>query len=301
MGRVLHADEIIADTAARQRGLVTREQLYAAGVTGRGIDHRLATGRLHRVHRNVYLVGHAVMLPLAQEQAALLACGAGATLSHRSAVRVWALLPPQSCAQVVDVTIAGRRGLSHDGIVIHRPRLLEPVDTTHVQGLALTTVARTLLDFAEVARMRQLERAWHEAIARGLVSVRAMQALLARSPGRRGARPVGALLRAASRPGLSRSGAEELMLALVRSAGFPDPEMNVVVGPYRVDFVWREARVIVEIDGGDWHALRPSRERDSRRDSDLRSAGWKVERFTDRELVDEPHGVVARLARALAS
>jgi very-short-patch-repair endonuclease len=89
------------------------------------------------------------------------------------------------------------------------------------------------------------------------------------------------------------------MLALIRAARLPEPDMNVLVGRYRVDFLWREQRLIAETDGGGWHSSKQRRDSDHRRDSDLRAAGYTVERFTDHELTYEPHAAVARLARAL--
>jgi hypothetical protein len=79
------ADRVIKAIAARQHGVVARWQLLAAGVTRHQIELRLHNGRLHEIHRGVYLVGHRIPPPLAVEQAALLACGERAVLSHRSA------------------------------------------------------------------------------------------------------------------------------------------------------------------------------------------------------------------------
>jgi predicted transcriptional regulator of viral defense system len=86
-------DRIISAIAAKQHGVVARSQLLAAGITARQIVLRLGSGRLHQIHRGVYLVGHAAGPPLASEQAALLACGGGAVLSRGSAANLWSLFP----------------------------------------------------------------------------------------------------------------------------------------------------------------------------------------------------------------
>jgi very-short-patch-repair endonuclease len=291
-------ERAIAVIAARQKGLITWRQLLAAGVSERSVKRRLRDGRLHRVFRGVYLVGHAVMPPLARELAAILAYEPYAVLSHRAGIGLWHFLPQP--AEIPEVTVTGRNPGRQPGIRVHRARSLDPRDVTRIHDIPVTSPARTLLDFAEQADDRELERAWSEAQARNLISPKQISALLDRSPGRRGVPRLNDLLNRAQGPQLSRSDLEDLFLALIRQAHLPEPDMNVLVlGRYRVDFLWREHRLIAEADGGGWHASKQRRDSDNRRDSDLRAAGWKVERFTDHELSYEPHAAVARLTRAL--
>src|SRR5215216_1822327 len=115
------ADRIIARFAARQHGVVARCQLLDAGVTGRQIKLRLRNGRLHEIHRGVYLVGHTVPPPLAVEQAALLACGKAAVLSHRSAAKLWDLLPYPASAPAW-VTVPSERSAERPRIASSPPR-----------------------------------------------------------------------------------------------------------------------------------------------------------------------------------
>lgn len=122
--RVEAPDRGIARLAARQHGVVTVLQLLAIGLTRKAIRHRVATGRLHPVHRGVYLVGHAVMPPLAAETAAILASGDGTDLSHHSAAALW-ILRPASPAEVF-VTVAGRNPGRRPGVHVHRVRYLDP-------------------------------------------------------------------------------------------------------------------------------------------------------------------------------
>lgn len=159
--RVEAPDRGIARLAARQHGVVTVLQLLAIGLTRKAIRHRVATCRLHPVHRGVYLVGHAVMPPLAAETAAILACGDGTDLSHHSAAALW-ILRPASPAEVF-VTVAGRNPGRRPGVHVHRVRCLDPADRTRRHGLPVTTPARTILDLAAVSSMRETERAYGEA------------------------------------------------------------------------------------------------------------------------------------------
>src|SRR3954470_7883555 len=96
--------------------MVTRDQLLNAGLNADAIAYRLKVGRLHRVHRGVYAVGHLPPSPHARAMAAVLACGLGAVLSHRSAAALWRITPPWQGA--VDVTARGKH--AHAGIKAHR-------------------------------------------------------------------------------------------------------------------------------------------------------------------------------------
>jgi len=290
-------DEAIAAIAATQHGIVTREQLLIAGVGRGATDHRVACGRLHPVHRGIYLVGHAVAPPLAPEVAAVYACGTGAVLSHRSAAWLWGLAPrPRG---PVEVTVPGRDG-RRPGVRVHRARRLEPADRTTRESIPVTAPARTLLDLAEVASARELERAMDGAESRRLVRRRALEELMARTPGRRGARALAALLAREGGPTLTRSEAEERMLALVRTARLPRPRVNARLGRHEVDLLWKAQRLVVEVDGYAFHSSPAAFERDRLRDAELNAAGWGVMRITWRQLTGEPEAVVARLAAALA-
>lgn len=290
-------DPTIAAFASRKRGLITDEELLAAGVGRKGVERRLKTGRIHRLYRGVYLVGHPVPPPLAMELAAVLACAPHAFLSHFSAAWLYRLLKFQP--PIIDITVAGRNPGQLKGIAIHRVRTLDRRDVTRQAGIPTTTPTRTLLDLAEVAQPRQLEIAWDEAHTRKLTSPAKITALIERSPGRRGVKPLNTLLARDDGSTLSLSDAEEVLLDLIRRAQLPSPEMNVLLlGRYKVDFLWREHRLILELDGG--HHLRPrQRDSDNRRDSDLSASGWRVERVSAWELANYPEAVVARLARAL--
>jgi Transcriptional regulator, AbiEi antitoxin/Protein of unknown function (DUF559) len=290
-------DVAVAEVAGRQWGVVSVVQLLAVGLTRAGVVRRVRAGRLHRVHRGVYAVGHRVLGREGRWMAAVLACGEGAVLSHRSAAAHWELLG--SAAALVDVTApATRHGLA--GIRLHRSRFLDARDTTNHEGIPITKVPRTLLDLAATVQPHRLERALAQAQRLQLYDHRAMADLLARSNGHRG---TGALARAISgeEPKWTRSELESWFLGLVRDAGLPEPLVNSSLTapdhPHIVpDFYWPTHRLIVETDGWETHRTRAAFEQDRARDAALQAIGCKVLRFTWRT---EPDVIQRRLQALL--
>ena len=283
--------------AGRQRGVVSRVQLVDLGVSSSAIGRWVLSGVLHTVHAGVYLVGHAAPPALAWEQAALLALPNDSFLSHFTAAWLHGLLPRP--AGPVHVTTRRHRGRPH-GVVVHTSRRLELRDTTTRHGLRVTTVARTLLDLAETAGARDLERALETAFAQRRTSERQLRALIRRSPGRRGAAVLGALLDFRAGDGFSRSAAEDLMRRLARIAHLPQPSVNATILGYEVDFSWAQQKFIVEVDSWTHHSGRDQFEYDRRKAADLQAAGYTVMRVTWRQLSQEPEATVARIAAALA-
>jgi predicted transcriptional regulator of viral defense system len=290
----------VAALAAAQHGVVARRQLLELGLSSSAIGRWMAAGRLHPLHAGVYAVGHPRLPRLGAQMAAVLACGAGAVLSHRSAAALWGLRPDDRA--VIDVTVPRRTGRRRKGIVVHRVRRLAADDVAGVDGVPATTVSRTLLDLADTLAVPALTRACEKALDRRLYDHAAIERTLARSAnGRRGA---GRLARVIERlhdePPLTRSEAERLLLALVAAHGLPRPSTNVVVAGQEADAIWRDAGLIAEVDGYATHGTRSAFERDRRRDQRWRDAGWTVERFTYRQLTGEPERVADVLARRLA-
>jgi very-short-patch-repair endonuclease len=290
-------DPAVARVAAAQYGVVTRGQLVAAGLGRGAIGHRIKRGRLHRVHRGVYLLGHAVPPPLAREMAAVLAVGDQAVLSHHSAGSLWGLRPAASGD--LDVTVVGRNAGRRRRIRLHVVRRLDSREIRRFQRLPVTAPARTLLDLAEVLSLRELERAVEEAQVRNPVRHHELRTQLELSPGRHGAAPLAALLDRDVRPSLTRSEAERRLLDLLRAAELPPSRVNSHVGRYEVDFLWLPQRLIVEMDGYRYHASRRAFERDRLRDAELQAAGYRVMRVTWRQVTERPEAVVARIAQAL--
>jgi very-short-patch-repair endonuclease len=287
-----HATACLADL---QHGNVSRAQLLVVGFGSRAIAGRIARGHLHARHRGVYRVGHTAPLPLTREMAAVLACGELAVLSHGSAAAAWGLVPDEN--GTVHVTVVDGVGHRRPGIRAHRSTLVRE-EVAYLQRIPITSPARTLLDLAADVPTAMLERALEDARRRRLVTKRSLDAAI--SSGRPGAPTLRALMQSEHGPALTRSAAEERLVDLIRAAALPAPEHNVRIGPYELDVVWREARLVVEIDGFAYHSSRQAFERDRRRDATLAATGWTVIRVTWRQLEEEPAAVIARLAAALA-
>jgi very-short-patch-repair endonuclease len=279
--------------------VVARWQLLALGLTAAAIDSLVKRGLLHVLYRGVYSVGHRVLPPWAGEMGAVLACGDGALLSHRSAAHLWALLPYPARKRPVDVTVRSRHSRARPGIRVHRVRRLHPRDVRTCKGIPVTTPARTILDLAGTEPYRVFEQALAEGQAQRRVTHRHLEAALERSRRRPGAAVLRAALVADAEPALTRSDAEELFLVQVRSAGLPAPETNARLGPYEVDFLWRAERLAIEVDSFRFHSSRAAFERDRLRDAELQADGFRVMRVTWRHLVDHPEETVVRLTRVL--
>jgi very-short-patch-repair endonuclease/predicted transcriptional regulator of viral defense system len=293
-------ESTIARLAAQQRGVVTVEQLHAAGLDNAAIKRRCRAGRLHRLHRGIYLVGLPIVPAHAAETAALLACGRGSVVSHRSAARLWGLPAWRDWSGPIEVTVPGGNPGRKPGLMVHRAHKLDRRDVRPVDGIPATAPARTLLDLATVMPIDELELALADAHARRLLRPIDLADALDRNRGRRGAKALRALLALALGNGLTRSQAERRMLALLREAALPLPNANARAGHYEVDFLWSDQKVIVEVDGYAFHSARQSFERDRERDAVLVARGYVVMRVTWRQLVARRHALVARIAAALA-
>ena len=278
--------------------MITRAQLLELGLGADAIDHRLTVGRLRRVFRGVYFTGYGPLPDRARELAAVLAYGPHAVASHRSAGALWQLIAPLPQAPI-EITIPRGCGEGQAGIRLHRVRELQPNEVRQLSVIPLTSPARTLLDLAAALPVRQLERALAEAHARRLVTHSHLLHLLNHHRGRAGTRALRALLDG-SAPTLTRSEAEERFLALMRAAGLPQPEVNVLLGNHEIDFLWRRQRLIVEIDGFAFHSSRRAFERDRARDAELEVRGWRVVRFTWRQLTAERERAIATVAALIA-
>ena len=299
--RFLHTpgDPAVSAIAERQDGAISVEQLRDLGLGEGAIRHRVARARLHRFHHGVYAVGHPRLTPRGRLWAAVLSCGGSgaAVLSHRSAAAVWDLLPSPREVRRHDTP---RRPLHAD-----RPRpptrTLRPDDTTHDDGLPITTVARTLIDLATTLSPQRLERIVHQAEHLRLLDTNSLNEQFARAHGRRTKSLRQALQTLAIHdPDITRSKLEERFLALIFDAGLPRPQTNAMVGPHEVDFLWPEHRLIVETDGAATHLTPQAFEDDRRRGAQLTALGYRVVRFTWRQVVEQPRATIATLAVLLA-
>ena len=293
----------IAELAGRQHGLVALWQLEDLGVGEQVARKQMAAGRFHRIHQGVYAVGHPLLGVKGRLLAAVLACGPGAVLSHRSAASLHGLL--DYGRDRIDVIAPNRRGRAPTGIAAHRDGTLTATDRIAIEGIPCTSLARTLLDLAATESPRTLRHAVTQAEVERCFDLAALEELLRRSRGRRGvARLRVAIAHHDPREQDARRELEKRLLALFRRGELPPPEVNghLVVDGISImpDFIWRDARLIVEADSRRVHGTVTAFEKDRLRDQRLAVAGWTVIRCTWAQVRDEPERFT-RTIRSLLS
>ncbi|MGX6448872.1 type IV toxin-antitoxin system AbiEi family antitoxin domain-containing protein [Patulibacter sp. S7RM1-6] len=291
----LRSDRAVAWFAARQHGVVSREQLGACGLSRHAIRRRVEAGRLHRLHPTAFAVGSSSPPADGRRLAAVLACGVGALLSHESAGAHWGL---EGCRDDEPaVTVVGRDARV-PGIEAHRVRALDPRDVRWRGTVPLTAPSRTVIDLAPRRSAVEVERLLADVWTAGLATERDLRAAAHRAPRRRGTR----LLLAALDDGAprTRSEAERALQALVRRAALPRPRTNVHVAGFEVDAYWPDVRLVVEVDSWRFHGSRRAFEDDRRRRWRLQQSGVRVEHVTWRQLTQRPEETVALLAVAIA-
>jgi len=292
-----HRDRVVGGFADRQHGVVSREQLLAAGQTPRVIRRAVDAGRLRPVFRGVYAFGHIALRREGWWMAALLACGEGAALSHRTAATIWGLVTGPTLP--VDVTTSTDHGRKHRQITTHRT-LLVPLDAVVRDDLRVTTPSRTTVDLAATLKGRALREVVERAQDLRRFDPIDVRDALARAPRRPRSRRLHDLITVMSPDDdNARSHLERLFLALTRKAKLPKPTANHEIAGRRRDFAWPVERLVVETDGYRYHSSRAARRRDNRRDRQLTAVGWRTVRFTYEEVAFEPGVVGAELAQLL--
>ena len=290
-------DAAAATIAVRQHGAITRRQLEGCGLGSKAITIRVRKGQLHRVHQGVYAVGHEGLSLHGRFMAAVLACGEGAVLSHVSAAVLWELLRPiDGPVHVTTPHTSGRA--RRPGIHLHRSPSLKPPHepspspsylqqeggrggrllSTHRDNIPVTSVSRTLEDLSRTNLLppHLVRRATRQA---ELKNYRLDHVI---------------------KTDRTRSDLESLFLAIVRQHALPHPEVNVKLGRWTVDFLWRAQRLVVETDFWSYHQGSVAFEDDHARELDLRARGYAVQRYPDLQLESDPHRVAADVAAALA-
>ena len=295
-----HTDAIIAALAARQHGVVTRDQLIDAGLGRGAIAHRIRIGWLHRMHRGVFAVGHPPLTREARWMGGVLACGEGAGLSHACATALWEIRPYTGI--YIDVTVPSRAGrASRDRIRLHRSSTLSADDVTTHRGIPVTTIARTLLDVAATLRAPSLARTIEQTEIARLFDLKKVEETLARHPHHPAAKRLRHALALYRDDEFSRSELERDFLALCDVHGIPRPLVNRIVEGKEVDFFWSDQRVIGETDGRETHFTLAAFEGDRARDTRLVALGYRVLRFTERQIRYDGATVAERVAAVLAS
>lgn len=287
--------DALARLAKEQYGVVSVRQLADLGYSKDDIGHAASTGRFHSVHHGVYAIGHAAVSRQGRCIAAVLSCGDGALLSHRSAGWLWGLT--SRFATPVEVTAASPRQ-SRRAIRVHSAEALTPDDRAWTEGVSTTALPRTLLDFAAVDP-RFIGRALDNAQRLGLLDLIAIDALISRSRGFRGVARLREALVIHRPSAFTRSDLERRFLELVRRADLPLPAMNFFAEGHELDAYWPAERFAVELDTYDYHGGRVAFERDRLRQEDLKLAGIEITRITGARLDREPEAVMNRLRRLL--
>jgi very-short-patch-repair endonuclease len=262
------------DQLHTQHGITTYTQLLSAGLSPDQIHRWVKAGRLIRLYRGVYAVGHVPPSPHARAMAALLACGPTAVLSHRSAAHLWGLLKYYG---PIEVTAANTR--RRPGIIVHRHRLTESEITRH-WDLPVTTPARTLKDLASVLPPATLTRAVNDARLANLLSLDDL--------------PPNLRTDQTARP--TRSVFEDRFLQFIADHHLPTPEVNATVAGYEVDMLWRPQRLIAELDG---HQHDAQFETDREKDANLLAAGHRVIRVTWERFTQQTAREAERFAQLL--
>ena len=282
--------------------MLARRQLQALGLSDRVIDGRLRRAQLHEVFRGVFVLGTRRISRRGRWMAAVLAGGEGALLSHRSAARLWRVIP--LAAESVDVTCPPGRVVRRKGIVAHES-VVATDERMVIDGIPVTSIFRTIFDLAAVLRLRELERALHEAELRELRDRVSLPMLLERYPGRRGVKKLRAVLNSDEPVGITRNDFEEAFLALIDACGLPRPRMNADLALrgrfFEIDALWGRERVALELDSRGVHGTKKKFESDRQRDRILVAEGWKTMRITWRQMQEEPEAIVADLKLALRS
>ncbi len=270
------ANLLIAQIAARQHGVITLEQCLAAGLTREAVRSRARAGRLYRVHRGVYAVGHDGLTDHGRWRAATLALGPRAVLSHRSAAELWELLPSTGSIPHVSLPYPASPA-KRATIRVHRSRTVGRERSTSRDNIPVTMPARTLADLARTADAADVRRATRAAEKLGLPL----------DPGDVSDR--------------TESDLERDFLAICRRFGVPEPEAQVKLGRHRVDFLWREERLVIEVDGYVYHRGRRAMRDDNDRDLELELLGFRVVRLEDSRIADDPSGVAQAVSGLLGA
>lgn len=298
-------DGEIAAAAANKDGVIGRDLARGAGLTPRMIDYRVLTGRWDRYGKGVYVIRGSQATWRQRLQAAVTAAGGRAAASHRSAARLHRLLRLRA---LVEITTHRSRRYRSDSVIVHTSKRFHHIDIESLDGLAVTTPARTLIDLGAVVSSRRVEEALDAALQDGLTSLPYLRWRLSklRGRGRRGAGVIAAILEARSDGPVPESKYERLFIRILEESSLPLPELQYEIKRNnrliaRVDAAWPDRLIVVEVDGHQWHSTRSQRAHDAARENAIKLAGWQVLRFTTDQVWEKPHEITATLKAALFS
>ena len=289
-------DKAIAAIARKQHGYITRSQLLEVGLGPGEIKYRVRTGSLIPVHVGVYAVGHVPLGPEARAHAAVLACGGGALLSYGSAASLWGYVRDWR-APPYEVTARSKH--RRPGIIVHRATTLTRKDMTRQLGIPVTSPARTVFDMAPRLADKPLRRLVRDARLTHTLHLSALAELLDRHPRHPATTRLRPFLDAPGGP--TRSEFEDAFTEFARQYGLPAPITNTRLHGYEIDALFPAERVIVELDGAEFHLDRDAFESDRDRDATLLAVGYVTVRLTWERLKQAPAREAERLHKILAA
>jgi hypothetical protein len=293
MQRQIGIHQKMASLAARQFGIVTRVQLTELGYTEKMVEASLQAGRLQAWHQDVFAVGHGGLSPHGLCKAALMFRGGDALLSFQSAAWLWGL--EKKLEIPVNVSVP-RRVRAASAIGLHHCPALRDEDRAVTEGLPVTSVPRTLLDYASTAKQFRLEIAIDRADRLDLLDPVAVDRILDEVHGHRGHGPLTKALTNYRENGFTGSGGETKLLAMLADAGIREPAVDVFTEGCELDFYWEHERFAVELDRLGNHRPRRSFAEERERQESLALAGVETIRITGTRLKHEPDEVVTRIA-----
>jgi len=285
--------EVVRALAEKQWGPVARRQFLDLGMSGNTVDRWLGSGRLCVVHPGVYTLGHRLLAPEGRLVAALLYAGPGSVLSYLAAA--WWLGIIDGALGLIQISTPNHPR-SLDTVAVHRPRSIESI---RHRRLPITTVPRILIDSANLVSDRMLRQLLSEVVYQRFSTLDEIEAAL--GPGLRGSTKLRRALDR-HRPELART-VSDLEIAFVELCGrapFSMPEVNVRVEGFKVDALWRQERVVVELDSQKAHGTSIAVAADCHRDLTLRAAGYIVRRYSWIQVTQTPELVIADLIAAYA-
>ena len=284
----------LARIAHEAHGLVTRAELLRAGITAGEIKQRLGNGLLIPEYRGVYRVGHRAPTVEARYLAAVLACGPGALLCGRAAAHIYRLVK----GPVPSPEVVARTYRRLQGVRTKRCQSPDPRDGTTFRGIPMSTVPRTLVDLAALLPLNDLAGACHEAEVLFHVTPSRVEAVLVRRPRSPGAQLLRTVLWGDVHVTLSKL--ERRFLKLLRKAGLPLPQTNIVASERRVDCRWPEHRLTVELVSYRYHRSRYAWEQDHLRAREAYARGDEFREYTYGDVFEDPTYMLAELRGLLA-
>jgi very-short-patch-repair endonuclease len=300
--------ERLEDVGDRQYGLFSLDQALQCGMNRTTVYRRVRLGRYDLEFPGVFSFAG---VPASWERTVLAAClaaGDGAVASHRTAARIWGLVPPGD--DIVEITVPRARRLRPKRVTIHRLADLTVAQTTVRRRIPVTNPLRTIVDLAAVLAAEDVEDAIDTGLAPpSLFSIRAIEATRDElsKQGRHGTGVLAAILdERALGNAVNDSKLESCMARLLRRAGLPAARFHHVIrtpaGVFlaEVDFAYPEVRLAIEVDGFEKHGTPRAMAKDFVRQNGLVRYGWHVLRFTWRQVVREPEMVARTIAASLA-